>query len=385
MAAIAKGKMARTLHQAWRDSKEHGNNFDALRLVAALAVILSHAPLTTLGHPYSDPFYQLMGTIGTGDLGLLIFFIVSGFLITKSWQSDPFIKRFLMKRFLRIIPALTIVVLLSVFVFGPALSSLSTGEYFGDADTYRYLANIYMDSSQPALPGVFDGAPLSDAFNAPLWTIGIEVSCYTLILLLGCAGFLKGTKPGPFSSAGLCGAIALLLYPLVTFAGDINLGAFQFLDKHFVVLTTAFLVGAVFALCDQFIALKVETAIIFLGFLVLLASIGKMISLPIDMLVLIFGVFGAYLIFYLAFANLGRIKNVGASGDYSYGLYLWAWPVQQIVASAFPANHWTANLALTLPIVFGFAYLSWHLIERPALQLKPKKTRNPHAGAHLSA
>ena len=362
--------MAQTLNEAWRASKAHGNNFDALRLLAALMVIFSHAGLTTLGHPEGDPLYRI-SNVGMGDLGLFIFFIVSGFLITKSWQSDPVIGRFIAKRGLRIMPALLVVVLVSAFIIGPALSTLSASQYFSHGDVYRYLGNIALNNSQYSLPGVFSGSVYPDAFNAPLWTIAFEVVCYAIILAFGVCGLLAKNKPTFVSSAGLCGILALLLSPLKELLGDAGFGVLPDHAEAFAVLGTAFLVGAVFSLCDRFIVLNSKAAIACALLIAIAAPIGK--------IVIAFSFFGAYLVFFLAFARLGSLKNLGASGDYSYGLYLWAWPVQQIIATAFPQNHWTMNLMLTLPIAFGFAYLSWHLIERPALAFKPKKDHRPKA------
>lgn len=164
------------------------NNFEFLRIFAALAVLISHHfPLSNLGEP------SIPGVISLGGVAVMIFFSISGFLVTQSWLSDRNAFRFLLRRFLRIWPALTMVVFLSVFVLGPILSSLSISEYFLHKATWDYLKNILM-KIHFLLPGVFTDKPGGAAVNGSLWTIPFEVRCYIALGILGALTLLRSRR-----------------------------------------------------------------------------------------------------------------------------------------------------------------------------------------------
>jgi len=170
---------ARTIEDAWRASKAHGNNFDALRLAAAFAVIVSHSFEIVGGPPESEPLRVLTnGDSSLGRVAVMTFFVLSGFLLTCSYRSDPSLAAFARKRALRIAPALAAVVLFSIFVIGFAATTLSPRDYFRSEETWRYLANLAFYTGFDSLPGVFADAPIAGVVNGPLWTLKIEVLCY---------------------------------------------------------------------------------------------------------------------------------------------------------------------------------------------------------------
>jgi peptidoglycan/LPS O-acetylase OafA/YrhL len=117
-----------------------------------------------------------------------------------------------------------------------------------------------------------------------------------------------------------------------------------------------------FALLGARIALTTTAA--------LLAAAGLLIAAPFGMVSDFFPIFGGYLVFWLGFANLGAARRAGRYGDFSYGLYLWGWPAQQIVQTAIEPAHWLANVALATPLALAAAFVSWRLVEKPALAFK---------------
>ena len=125
------------------------NSFDLLRLLAAVLVLFSHQ-FTLLGSP--EPSFFGLNTFG--GIGVTIFFFLSGVLVWSSWERDPDLKRFFIRRSLRIVPGLWLAVILTILILVPAVSQLSWQHYFGSLDTWRYfITGIFIN--QHNLPGVF--------------------------------------------------------------------------------------------------------------------------------------------------------------------------------------------------------------------------------------
>ena len=120
----------------------HHNNFNFLRISAAVLVGVTHSYAIT-GNILSEPLHQLTnGYFYLSSLGLYIFFFTSGYLVSRSATTSGSPLIFLQKEILRIYPALIVVVLLSIFVAGPLLTTYSLKQYFTDADTWKYLWTI---------------------------------------------------------------------------------------------------------------------------------------------------------------------------------------------------------------------------------------------------
>ena len=167
------------------------NNFDALRLFAALLVIWGHQ-FAIMGRPVP----LILGGNEPGAVGVVMFFAISGYLVTLSWLADPHLLRFAARRALRIWPALCVVVLLCIVVLGPLVTTLPQAAYWKSAGTWDYLSNIWL-KTRYALPGVFDGNPVASSVNGPLWTIPLEVTCYAILAALGVCGITRTRWSGP--------------------------------------------------------------------------------------------------------------------------------------------------------------------------------------------
>jgi len=346
----------RTIEDAWRAGTSAGNNFDAIRLFAAALVIFSHSFEVSGGGRATEPFEIISGQISFGELAVLIFFALSGFLIAKSWAARPQLSVFMRNRVLRITPALFVSVALLVFIAGPLLTTMRPGAYFADPGASCFLLNAIFISGCSALPGVFDGAPA----NAPLWTLGFEALCYGLIATLGVSRIL---------GAYACAALALIVIAVGTFGAATGWGG-GFLYK-LSVLVPPFLVGSAMALFAGRIPLDARLAGV--------SALALVISVFTGTLVASFAFFGVYLVLWAGFARFGAaLTRVGARGDFSYGLYIWGWPVQHVVAQT-AGGPPLVNFLLSLPIAFAFAVLSWRFVEHPALRLKT--VLSPASGA----
>jgi len=185
------------------EALRRNNNFDALRIAAAAAVILGHAS-ELRGH--ADEMPVVFG-IPLTQLAVGVFFVISGYLISGSWQRRPRLPRYLTNRVLRIIPGLLLVVVITAFVLGPLVSALPVGEYFASGGTYSYLSNAVLVPNY-ALPGVFSGNPYSGA------VIDLPISNRVLSRHEGCAARSALTaRSASAASPSRCATMARASWP----------------------------------------------------------------------------------------------------------------------------------------------------------------------------
>lgn len=153
------------------------NNFNLIRFMAALCVMIGHMSFIAPG-----PLYIFLGN-GIQIMGVRTIFLLGGYLISKSWSSDPHVLRYAVKRAFRIWPALIVFTLGVTLVAGPILSVLPAGEYFRNPATWQYLGAIGFYISY-GLPGVFADVPYAGVVNGSLWTMPLEVALYVLVPLV---------------------------------------------------------------------------------------------------------------------------------------------------------------------------------------------------------
>lgn len=180
------------------------NGFDVLRLIAAAMVIWGHAyPIT--GHVSPGAFSN-----GVQTIGVKIFFVISGFLITGSWISDPDPARYARKRALRIMPGLIVICVLTVFGLGAATTSLPLADYFGARETWRYFWNVALNP-QYGLPGVFHDTIYGPAVNGSLWSLPVEVAMYVGVPLIVARNAAVGRATLPAAAAILLAASIVIV------------------------------------------------------------------------------------------------------------------------------------------------------------------------------
>ncbi len=339
------------------------NNFDLIRIMAALAVLFWHAHVLT-GRADKEILVRLSGgQLHFGDVGVAAFFLSSGFLLFMSWGRDPNPVRFVLNRILRIIPALAAIVLLTVFVIGPAISSHAPAEYFSFASTYTYLLNIKLFPLQHDLPGCFTHNPYPNAVNGSLWTIPYEVLCYLVFVLLSAIGILKGRYS----------ALALWLITAFVYLGIIQSGHSDDLPSHFLGLAVPdllcfsgfFWAGAFFSQYQSRIPVSLPLSA--------LALVCMAVSSRYGFLKECFLFFFSYLVFAAAHMRMPESlrKGVTRFGDLSYGLYLSGCPTQQILVQFVPGGRLPLiNFLVAAVVGSAYAACSWRFIESRALRLK---------------
>jgi peptidoglycan/LPS O-acetylase OafA/YrhL len=319
------------------------NNFDALRLIGALLVLGSHQfALSGRWEP------RVAGDHSFGNLGVLIFFAVSGFLVTQSWLADPHLGRFAARRALRLMPGLLGVMVLS----GIALALLKPGGF-----AWReYLLAPWSHQRAPYFPG-----HAHTVLNGSLWTILVEVKCYILLCAAGALARRHLRTVVAATSACLLGWYLLGLGGQAGFDAAAAQGRLSFVPYF----GAFFLLGAALALWPP---LQRAT-----GSLVAVGALCFAIGQPTLGLVLVVPT----AVVWIGQRSWPVLRDAGRHGDISYGVYLYAWPTQQFIVAALGAG--TAYLTLLLPslavaLLFGLA--SWHLIEARALRLKPRRPLN---------
>jgi peptidoglycan/LPS O-acetylase OafA/YrhL len=340
------------------------NNFDALRLVAASLVIFSHSFLIAEGGDGHEPLVLLTGQpdrgldpqANLGHVGVFIFFVISGFLVTQSYEQTGEPLRFLAKRALRIFPGLFAALLISAFVIGPIATTLPLAAYFQHAEVFGYVVgNTLLNLTMHMLPGVLlvDNS-VGLEVNGSLWTLRYEFMMYLMVMVLGMLGLLE-----------LRVLLLILAFGLVYHYVE----ALDFLDV-FGWLLAFFAVGMVLY--------KLRDSRIFDDRLALLALLGLAVSIPLRQFVPLFAIFGGYLAIRIALDR--RLPVIAATrfGDLSYGIYIYGWPIGAMImyASGGRASWWQV-FVLALPSAALTAHLSWRFIEEPFLRLKPRRGPAP--------
>lgn len=352
-------------------SRTHLNNFDFIRLAAALCVVVSHQfALNGLQEP------TLLNVHTLGGLGVLVFFSVSGYLVSQSWSADPHVLRFAARRLLRIWPGLAAVVLLSTFVWGPLVSPLPLREYLQQPQIPDYLRNL-MFVMRGALPVNFVGNALPFAVNGPLWTIPLELQCYVALVVFGVLGLLRWR----WVVLALTAAAALR-YGVIEARGDFlarDMGLS--LEQHFLLEFGLFFAAGV--VLHHFFDGSARRRAAFVGGGWFFGLIAIQLGRPLLGLLLIV----PCTVIGVATASTPVVRSAGRFGDLSYGLYIFAFPVQQTIVWL---NHgrlpWVPLFLVTLLACVAMALVSWHLVEKRALRLKPARpqraavpTPGPHA------
>jgi len=335
------------------------NNFDAVRLLAAAVVIFGHAhPLT------GTPDSALLGN-SVQALAVKIFFVISGYLICTSWSLDPRPSSYLLKRVLRIFPALIIICAFTIFVIGPVFTSLPIGHYFGTLHTYSYFKNVFLNPAYD-LPGLFAGNRYPIAVNGSLWSLPIEFSMYLLLPFVCAVDRLMRGK-----LATLCTTIALCVF-------SIHFVRMSEPASHPVIYGTDlisaldvapyFMIGALVKQMNWEHLLDPILALFFIGVVTLIPPEAAVHGEIVLYFLL------PYVVLTFALSSHRLLQGAGRFGDFSYGLYLYGFLVQQCV-NDLTGNTLSAiqNAAISLPIALVLAYISWHLVEKPMLSLKPRK------------
>lgn len=348
-------------------SRERDNNFNLLRTIAATAVIYAHSWELSPVVGGNEPVKALVGA-GLGALAVNAFFIISGYLVMQSWGRQRSLLNFCRARVFRVLPGLAGVLLFTLLFAGLFCTTLDSPAFFRDPDTWKYFyKNLLMIKVEYDLPGVFADNHYPEAVNGSLWTLRYEMKMYLALAVLGLLGWLGGVKlrlfVGLFLACYFGVTLARYWWPEPLVAAEM------------LKLSLCFFIGGLAARFGQYLPLR-GWWLLPLGALVLLAR-G---SLWYD---LCSALFLAYAIFCIAYLPRGAILQFNRLGDYSYGLYLYAFPIQQALVARWPEIAPLDLFGTATLLTLVCACLSWHLIEKPALdyckRLNAGSTRAPVA------
>lgn len=352
-----------TIGQRFEQTGGRPSGFDYLRISLSVSVIAWHSIGACYGGAAETQL--LMGPLR--PLVYLIvpcFFALSGFLIAGSLERNDLLS-FLTLRGIRIFPALTLEVVLSAFLLGPLLTKLPLSTYFSNSEFYQYMLNIvgYIHYN---LPGLFIDNPAGPKVNAQLWTIPFELECYIAISVLALLTLAR--RPG------------LLMGLLI--AATVFSVAKQVLGHHVLpidstppgrALVFCFLFGVtIYGLRNKIAwnAYLFAAAALLTYVLLNFSETTYFAFLPIS-----------YMTVYVGLLNPKKVFII-KSADYSYGMYLYGYPIQQAIALLFPSlRFWWFNLAATLLFSGLFAWFSWTFVEAPVMQRKKQALKWVHAAA----
>ena len=329
------------------------NSFQLIRLLLAVAVLYRHSfDLLASGH--ADVVLDLIPPrTHLGRIALCFFMVVSGFLVAHSWIESHGWRDFLRRRILRVYPGFVVACVCSAFVAAP-LGSPDPAAYLASVDVVGDVVGA-RQLDKLSVPPSFLSNPYPGPINGSLWSIKIEFECYLGLMALALVGIFRrrALMLAIFAAMLVAHALQPYLPPngLDRFANHLQLATF------FMSGVVAYLyrdrIGRTYGLLEVAALTMVATAILEVGFVELL---------PLT---------GTYLLIYLAYEpHLVRFQ-VGRRVDLSYGIYLYAWPVQQLLILAFGPwlNPWTLSLT-ALAGSGALAWLSWTLVERPFLRLR---------------
>lgn len=357
------------------------SNFDLIRLLAASAVVLSHSLVVVRGnawwfaHP-DDPLREL------GDDAVAVFFVVSGFLVTQSWERDPNLPRYLGRRALRMVPGLLVAVVMTAFVLGLVTTATSPAAYLTHPGTWSYLLNGTLLVGIDQLPGVFSHIPLSGEVNGSLWTLRYEFLCYLLVpiaVTLAVRGRGRRTVVGMAVVAGVVGTILLTLQPQLPIVGADPfhaagmLGESGFKITPLLNLAGFFLTGICFCLFRDRIRWHRGLAIACLPVFLVASQLP-----PLHIAAVLALAYGVLFVALRARPIGGRLTR---RGDASYGVYLYGFPIEQTVVAVTGAIWYPVVFVISLPLAYATGLLSWRLVERRALSHRPQAAHAPRMAA----
>ena len=329
--------------------------FDYMRITLAVAVVFWHSFGISYGVPWTSevlagpakPFVSVI---------LPAFFALSGFLVAGSLARSS-LTTFVGLRVIRIAPALSVEVVISALIFGPLLTTVALDAYFTDPLLHAYFLNA-IGKIQYFLPGLFPNNPIPNIVNGQLWTVPWELKCYIALTLLAVIGVARDRWVFL-----VCGGLAPILFVAWRLTFDAESRALNELGQVTGwALVLSFLAGVVIyqfrdrlphsgALCALCLVLFVAALYLPFG--------EALLGLPV-----------AYATVYLGVLNPPK-TFVLRTGDYSYGIFLYGYIVQQAVAQMGPwTHHWYINFPISLAIVLVLAAISWHVVEKPALGLR---------------
>jgi len=329
---------------------KHLPGFDSLRLIGSLSVLFSHSYLIAQDSEASEPLQMLLAGEKNilGLYGVFMFFILSGFLLSRSLNRHASIPRFLIHRLLRLVPGFVVCILITVWIIAPLCSRDGPITYFSSGVWWPYIQGCLRTLNDAPLPGLFNyTSSVAQVMNGSLWSLSLEVLCYGLLLalwvLLPCPGWVAlawgGLGAFILIDPERAASLPVITYPLPYFAAGVVV---WWLVHH----------------------LGMSRPIAYLCLAGLAA--GLLLGFPH----LAFASFGAYGVIALGCRFPLLDPWIARVGDLSYGIYLYGWPIQQVLRQWLDLRQPLVMFALSTAITGLLALASFHWVERPALGLR---------------
>lgn len=338
-----------------QEARDRDNNFNLIRVVAAFIVLYVHSR-TFLG--LVSPPTPALG-VAIGHIAVHVFFFTSGFLVTGSLFARADIFDFAWARVMRVFPGLWMMLLITVTGLGLFVGTLPASEFFASPTTHEYVLRCatLINGVRYKLPGLFEHNPYPSNVNGSLWTLPIELRLYGY---LAAAWVLLALRPSWRAQAFRYGApLAALILSAVAFAKFTVSGALDSQDAF----AALFFQGATLQMWRDRIRLSYARLTV-LGAVLGLAAFDKRAFVAIYLLTL------GPVVLHAAYLFGGWVREFNRLGDYSYGVYIYAFPIQQSLAALVPGLSLIGMNIYASTLSLAFAVLSWRLVEKPALRRK---------------
>lgn len=328
------------------------NNFGVIRIAMALAVLVSHSFFFVAGTPGAEPLTSWTGH-SLGEHAVQVFFFLSGVLVTESLMRSRSLIDFATARTLRVFPGLSVCVVLTAFVLGPLVTTHSAGTYWGDPALPAYiLKTVLLISGAAPLPGVFSEHPASNLVNMSLWTLKYEVLCYAALATIGFTALRQDRWRGPTT-------LVLAAVIFTVFLRAPQVGETYSAIENVRYFTLYFGMGTLAALVKERLVIDWKsTAVLGVAYATLSSTPWAELTCAL---------FIGALTILAAGVPLGRMRSLANRWDVSFGIYIYASPVQQTLLQVDPTLD-PLSLSLIAIIPVGvLALASWTWVEKPSL------------------
>jgi peptidoglycan/LPS O-acetylase OafA/YrhL len=329
--------------------------FDKIRLLCALGVLFSHAYVISNGSDENEPLVQFLGPDNSiGDYAVLIFFMLSGYLISGSLSAQPTTRHYISRRIRRIYPALILCGFVTAFIICVPFLKVHFSEYLLSIYPYKYIfAHLTLRGGFIPQVAFFEGngPQLARNINGSLWSILPEVECYIILFFIWKTGRLA------FLPTALLSGLLIISYGVSA--------EYQLKVPDLLFGLPAFMVGVMYFKLKTIIRPSISTA----SMMIVLSAIAA----KVHWLLFVFPVPAGYFLFILTELMKERTKRARKEKviDISYGTYLYGWPIEQAVSTILGdlSTPWLLFCCATPPTLI-LAAASWYIVERRALNAR---------------
>ena len=362
--------MRHTFNDAWATRR---NNFDAIRLVLAIVVVFGHSYSLSRGTSVQEPLGILHHHLEFGGISVAGFFAISGLLITNSWLNRPCVSAFFRNRILRIYPGYIACSAVCAYIVVPISGSVA-------ALSVRHIAGwarmtLLLRYFSPA--SIFPGNPFPGVVNGSLWTIRYEFVCYIAVALAGITRLIRQRWLIAIGFTLWWATLIACHGVMLPLDWGSRLDAFFGAANTWAGIAPYFVVGMMVRLYMD----RIPNSPVWAG----IAAALIVLSYATDWAtVVVLPVAGVYLLCFVALLPVGRLYQFGQFGDFSYGTYLYAYPIQQLVV-----QHWIGISPLALffvstPLAILAGAASWFAVEQHFIRRKHRRNAVATVSAAVS-